>query len=234
MMRSYYEAEAGESWLERMMLATSDSEGVAERLRMVDAQLRARGVRHEAVLRAMAAVPRHEFVPAQQRLAAYEDRPLPLGHGQTISQPYMVAVMTEALEPTSTDRVLEVGTGSGYQAAVLNRVVADVVTFDWVPELADRARATLERLGIAGVRVMTGDGSLGSPGERFDGIIVTAGAPVVPPALFGQLVEGGRLVIPLGTPRHQVLTVIRRQGQAFREEQREGCVFVPLQGESGW
>ena len=216
------------------MLVTPDSEWAAERVRMVDEQLRARGVRHEGVLRAMAAVPRHEFVPAQHRSAAYEDRPLPLGHGQTISQPYMVAVMTEALEPTSTDRMLEVGTGSGYQAAVLARVVADVVTFDWVPKLADQARATLERLGITSVRVMAGDGSLGSPGERFDGIVVTAGAPVVPPALFEQLAEGGRLAIPLGTRMHQVLTVIRRQGKGFKEERREGCVFVPLQGDFGW
>lgn len=216
------------------MTTTSDSERIAQRLRMVEDQLRGRGIRHEGVLRAMSTVPRHAFVPTQHRDAAYEDRPLPIGYGQTISQPYMVAVMTEALEPVPTDRVLEVGTGSGYQAAVLAELVSDVVTFEWVPELADRAETTCARLGIENVHVYAGDGSLGSQEAPFDGIIVTAGAPAVPAPLFEQVSDGGRLVIPVGTRLHQVLTVIRRTSRGFREEQREGCVFVSLQGRCGW
>lgn len=201
---------------------------------MVDEQVRARGIRHEGVLQAMREVPRHEFVPAECRADAYDDRPLPIGQGQTISQPYMVAAMTAALDPGDGDQVLEVGTGSGYQAAVLARLVGSVRTIEWVPELADRARATFERLGVTNVEVSTGDGSLGIPGEQFDGIIVTAGAPEVPPALVEQLANGGRIVMPCGTRYHQVLTVIQRNNHSFQEEQRDGCVFVPLQGESGW
>ena len=216
------------------MATEADRGRAAERSHMVETQIRARGVRHAGVVRAMAAVPRHEFVPAASAPAAYKDRPLPIGHGQTISQPYMVAAMTAALEPAAGGRVLEVGTGSGYQAAVLARLVADVRTFEWVPELALRARATLARLGIANVRVMAGDGSRGVPGERFDGVIVTAGAPAAPPLLLDQLAVGGRLVMPRGTRHHQVLTVIRRRATGFDEDERDGCVFVPLLGESGW
>ena len=202
---------------------------------MVDAQLHARGIRSERVLDAMRHVPRHEFVPEEHGVSAYDDRPLPLGHGQTISQPYMVAVMTAALEAQPSDIVLEIGTGSGYQAAVLAYLVDRVVTFEWVPELAERARATLERLDIRNVQVDPGDGSLGTGGgERYDGIIVTAGAPTVPPELRDQLADGGRLVIPLGNRLYQELTVIRRVGQRFEEDRREGCVFVPLQGQYGW
>ena len=201
---------------------------------MVEEQIRVRRIRHEGVVRAMSEVPRHEFVPEEYRPEAYDDRPLPIGHGQTISQPYMVAAMTEALRPRAEDRVLEVGTGSGYQAAVLARLVASVCTIEWIPVLADRARATLERLGITKVRVLVGDGSLGVRGDQFDGIIVTAGAPEVPPALVEQLTEGGRIVMPCGTRQRQVLTVVHRQKHKFEEEQRDGCVFVPLQGESGW
>ena len=201
---------------------------------MVEEQIRVRRIRHEGVVRAMSEVPRHEFVPEEYRPEAYDDRPLPIGHGQTISQPYMVAAMTEALRPRAEDRVLEVGTGSGYQAAVLARLVASVCTIEWIPVLADRARATLERLGITNVRVLVGDGSLGVRGDQFDGIIVTAGAPEVPPALVEQLTEGGRIVMPCGTRQRQVLTVVHRQKHKFEEEQRDGCVFVPLQGESGW
>lgn len=211
-----------------------DADWPARRRRMVDSQIRRRGIRHDGVVRAMTEAPRHEFVPAAYRSEAYDDRPLPIGHGQTISQPYMVAAMTEAIEPAATDRVLEVGAGSGYQAAVLARLVAEVRTFEWVPELADRARATLARLGVANVQVTAGDGSLGAPGERFDGIMVTAGAPAAPPRLVEQLADGGRLVMPRGPRTHQVLTVIRRRGTGFDEEERGGCVFVPLRGASGW
>ncbi len=201
---------------------------------MVETQIRARGIRHAGVVSAMAAVPRHEFVTAAWAHDAYEDRPLSIGYGQTISQPYMVAAMTAALEPAPGDRVLEVGTGSGYQAAVLARLVATVHSVEWVPELAARARTTLAGLGIANVRVTAGDGSRGVPGERFDGIMVTAGAPAAPPPLLDQLAVGGRLVLPRGTRHHQVLTVIRRHETGFDEEERDGCVFVPLLGDSGW
>ena len=182
----------------------------------------------------MTQLPRHDFVPSAYRDMAYTDRPLPIGHGQTISQPYMVASMTEALEPTASDCVLEVGTGSGYQAAVLAEIVASVTTIEWFPELAETARTTVRRLGIDNVTVLAGDGSLGIEGESFDGIILTAGTGTVPPPLLTQLRDGGRLVIPRGSPGYQTLTVIRRAGANFKEEPHEGCVFVPLQGPYGW
>lgn len=213
---------------------TSDEARRAARHRMVDEQIRARGIRHDAVLAAMREVPRHAFVPAAHQAVAYEDRPLAIGHGQTISQPYMVAAMTAALDLHQTDRVLDVGTGSGYQAAVLARLAREVVSIEWIPELAEGARATLDRLGIDNVKVLTGDGSLGCPGERFEGILVAAGAPAVPPALREQLGDGGRLVIPVGTRTHQDLIVVHRVGDRFHEDRGDGCVFVPLQGEFGW
>ena len=182
----------------------------------------------------MSEVPRHEFVPETHRSAAYEDRPLPIGHGQTISQPYMVAAMTEALEPAPDDRVLEVGTGSGYQAAVLARLVNEVVTFEWVPELAELARATHTRLEITRVQVFAGDGSVGAGDEPFDGIMVTAGTGEIPPKLIDQLAPSGRLVMPLGTSGRQTLTVVRRTSGGVWKEQREDCVFVPLRGPHGW
>ena len=209
-------------------------EWIEARRRMVDTQIRTRGVQHPGVLRAMTDVPRHEFVPREHRADAYEDRPLPIGYGQTISQPYMVAAMTAALDPHADDQMLEVGTGSAYQAAVLARLVASVCTIEWVPELADRARAVLDRLGIDNVEVLTGDGTLGIPGRTFDGIVVTAGGPDVPAALVEQLDSEGRLVMPCGDRYHQVLTILRRHGSRVEQEQREGCVFVPLQGEGGF
>ena len=216
------------------MLTVSGSDRRAERLGMVDAQIRARGLRHQGVLRAMSEVPRQEFVAEPYRCAAYEDRPLPIGYGQTVSQPYMVAVMTVALKPGPEDRVLEVGTGSGYQAAVLARLVREVVTVEWVPELAARACATLRRLGVEGVEGRVGDGSLSAAGEPFDGIIVTAGAAEIPSPLVDQLAPGGRLVMPVGSPQSQILTVVHRTAGGLQEEQREDCVFVPLQGAYGW
>ena len=211
-----------------------DSDHADLRLRMVEAQLRSRGIRHEAVLSAMTQLPRHDFVPSPCRDMASTDQPLPIGHGQTISQPYMVACMTQALEPTASDCVLEVGTGSGYQAAVLAQIVASVTTIEWFPELAETARTTLQRLGIDNVTVLAGDGSLGIDGELFDGIILTAGTGTVPPPLLTQLRDGGRLVIPRGSPAYQTLTVVRRTGANFKEEPHEGCIFVPLQGPYGW
>jgi len=200
---------------------------------MVDEQLRVRGIKNESVLCVMSEVSRHEFVPVEYRSESYNDYPLPIGYDQTISQPYIVALMTSVLEPALSDSFLEIGTGSGYQTAVLSHLVAKVITFEWVPELAEIARNRFKRLGIKNVSVITGDGGLGSIEAPFDGIIVTAGAPKVPSPLFEQLAEGGRLGIPIGTRSHQVLTVIRRTSQGFQEEKHEGCVFVPLQGKFG-
>ena len=179
-------------------LETDDQ--VALRDRMVGEQLEARGVHDARVLAAMRDVPRHEFVPSGQHRFAYDDRPLSIGDGQTISQPYMVAIMTGALCPATEDLVLEVGTGSGYQAAVLSKLVREVISIEFVPQLADRARATLVRLGVSNVTVIAGDGSEGfATRQPYNGIIVTAGAPRVPDTLRHQLADGGRLVIPAGT-----------------------------------
>ena len=213
----------------------SQTTHVVLRGRMVAEQLEVRGVHDARVLAAMREVPRHEFVPPGQQRFAYDDRPLPIGSGQTISQPYMVAIMTQALCPTPADLVLEVGTGSGYQAAVLSKLVREVVSIEWVPQLADRARATLARLGVSNVMVLAGDGSEGfAERQPYNGIIVTAGAPRAPQTLRQQLASWGRLVIPVGTTSYQQLLVIRRQGGHCEEEWREGCVFVPLQGTHGW
>jgi len=210
-----------------------DAALTVRRKRMVETQIAARGVRDPGVLRAMAEVPRHLFVPAGSLDLAYEDHPLPIGEGQTISQPYIVALMTERLALGRKAKVLEVGTGSGYQAAVLARIAAEVFTIEIHEELARQAAATLGSLGARNVRVRSGDGFFGWPEEApFDGIIVTAAAPEVPPALFAQLKEGGRLIIPLGDPAaFQVLTVVtKRRGQPVREEILD-VRFVPMTGE---
>ena len=205
------------------------------RLRMVEEQIVARGVRNPRVVNALRVVPRHEFVPIEERIYAYEDRPLGIGAAQTISQPYMVAIMTTALDPGSSDRVLEVGTGSGYQAAVLGMLAGEAISIERVEELAVQARLRLSRLGFNNVTVHVGDGSAGWPdGKQFDGILVTAGAPHVPAGLRSQLADGGRLVVPVGSRTHQELLVIRREREEFHEERREGCVFVPLVGQFGW
>ena len=207
----------------------------ALRAHMVTEQLEAQRVDDARILAAMRQVPRHEFVPPDLRRFAYDDRPLSIGSGQTISQPYMVAVMTAALCPAPTDLVLEVGTGSGYQAAILAMLAREVVSIESVPELADGARATLARLGISSVTVIEGDGSVGFPERQpYDGIIVTAGAPRVPEPLRQQIADGGRLVVPVGTTSYQQVVVIQRHGGRFNEEAREGCVFVPLKGQHGW
>lgn len=212
-----------------------DAELASRREQMVRDQLVERGISHPAVLAAMREVPRHEFVAASQRAFAYDDRPLAVGYGQTISQPYMVAVMTEALDPHLDERVLEVGTGSGYQAAVLARLVREVISIECVPELAAQAGETLRQLRITNVTLIVGDGTLGYPERQpYDGIIVTAGAPAVPETLIAQLGEGGRVVIPVGSQMYQELFVIRRREGKIVEEHREGCVFVPLRGKYGW
>lgn len=207
----------------------------ALRLAMVRKQLEARGIRDQRVLEAMRAVPRHRFIPESRRYAAYDDMPLEIGYGQTISQPYMVGLMTQMLEVKPTDRVLEIGTGSGYQAAILASLAREVFTVERVPELAQRAQQTLYELGYDNVRVYEGDGTYGlSDHATYDGIIVTAGAPHVPEALKEQLAEGGRLVCPVGPRGMQHLIRIRREKQGFREEEGIGCIFVPLIGADGW
>jgi len=204
---------------------------------MVATQLRARGIRDERVLGALLVVPREHFVPEWQRGAAYADEALPIPVGQTISQPYMVARMTELLEVVAGDRVLEVGTGSGYQAAVLASLGCRVTTIERHPELAAAARERLVRLGFGdAVEVRVGDGSLGAPDEApWRGIVVTAAAPTVPTPLREQLdPDGGRLVVPVGSRDRQDLIVVTRRGDEWLERNDGPCVFVPLVGEAGF
>lgn len=198
--------------------------------RMVRDQLAARGIRDPRVLGAMGRVPRHELVPAAVRDQAYADRPLPIGHGQTISQPYIVAFMTEALAPQPTDRVLEVGTGSGYQAAVLSGLVAEVFSIEIVAPLAQRAEAELRRLGCANVRVRAGDGHLGWPeAAPFDAILVTCAPEQVPPALVAQLKVGGRMIIPVGsTWGAQELVLLRNRASGLETQSVLPVRFVPM------
>ncbi len=202
---------------------------------MVEQQCRARGVRDERVLEAMLRVPRHEFVQGALKERAYDDYPLPVGEGQTISQPYMVALMTEALGLSGEEKVLEIGTGSGYQSAVLAELVKGVFSVERLELLAKQARALLDRLEYAQVLVKVGDGTLGwKEYSPFDRILVTAGSPDVPPSLFEQLKEDGKLVIPLGDTQSQVLTLVeKRNGKELRRSLC-GCTFVPLIGKQGW
>jgi protein-L-isoaspartate(D-aspartate) O-methyltransferase len=202
---------------------------------MVRDQLRQRGIRDERVLAAMERVPRHEFVPPRYMSDAYGDHPIPIGHGQTISQPYIVAAMLQALELLPGDKVLEVGTGSGYQTALLAELVAQVYSIERHAALAEQARATLERLGYRNVHVLHGDGSHGLPeGAPFNAITVGAAAPRVPPPLEQQLAEGGRMIIPVGGAPGQELQFIRRCDGQLQVQPMEGCRFVPLVGEEGF
>jgi protein-L-isoaspartate(D-aspartate) O-methyltransferase len=203
---------------------------------MVARQLERRGIRDERVLEAMASTPREVFVPGVPVSLAYDDRALPIDAGQTISQPYMVARMTELLGVEPGDRILEVGTGSGYQAAVLARLGARVTTIERHADLTDAVRERLLDLGIEGVDLRVGDGSLGLPDEEpWDGIVVTAGAPSIPDALREQLAPGARLVIPIGPLDRQDLIVVERRGPHDWQEWSDGpVVFVPLVGEAGW
>jgi len=205
------------------------------RVHMVERQIAARGVRDPRVLEALGDVPRHLFVPDDQRLHAYEDRALPIASGQTISQPYMVAIMTELLGAEAHHRVLEIGTGSGYQTAVLSRLSKQVITIERHPELARMAGRVFEQLGLTNVAIRVGDGTEGLPEEApFDRILVTAGAPSIPESLKAQLADTGRLVLPVGPSGYQHLTVIDRFGTSFEQQEREACVFVPLIGRHGW
>ncbi len=220
-----------------MSSKNSDKEKYYARLRhqMVETQIRNRGVTNPVVLKAMRNVPRHLFVPESVRSQAYDDHPLPIGHGQTISQPYMVAFMTEALAPRTGMKVLEIGTGSGYQTAVLLEAGAEVYSIERVQELAEKAKKQLEALGYSRFYIRVGDGTLGWPeAAPFDGIIVTAGAPEIPQPLVNQLADGGRLVIPVGDRMGQdLLLVEKREGQVFIQN-LGGCVFVKLIGKHGW
>ena len=207
----------------------------AAREAMVATQIERRGVRDRRVLEAMRSVLRHRFVDAHLEPFAYDDRPLPIGEGQTISQPYMVAVMTEALGVGADDRVLEIGTGSGYQTAVLAQLAREVISIERHAPLADRARGLLEDLAVDNVTVIVGDGSEGWPaGAPYDRILVTAGAPNVPETLRTQLAPGGRLVIPVGPSGLQHVTIIDRTPDGFRERLGDACVFVPLVGKHAW
>jgi protein-L-isoaspartate(D-aspartate) O-methyltransferase len=202
---------------------------------MVEEQLRRRGIRDERVLTAMAKVPRDAFVAAEDAPNAYGDSPLPIGAGQTISQPYIVAAMLEQLELRPQDRVLEVGTGTGYEAAILGELTAEVWTIERQPELAETSRSILQRLGCANVHVVQGDGSRGLPDQApFDKILVAAAAPRIPEMLIEQLADGGKMIVPVGTRQEQQLQLIRKTGDQVTVTPRDLCRFVPLVGEQGW
>lgn len=201
---------------------------------MLNSQLRARGIVDPRVLEAMLRVPRHEFVPEPYRADSYQDHPLPIGEGQTISQPYVVAVMLELLQLTGSEKVLEVGTGSGYVTALLAQLAAQVFSIERYPDLASAAARTLARLGYTNVQVFTGDGSLGLPAiAPFDAILVSAAAPIVPPALLAQLRDGGRMVIPVGSFEAQKLQFIRMIEGQPQVTSLDPVRFVPLVSSKG-
>ena len=205
------------------------------RARMVEDQLVGRGISDPRVLAAMAKVERHRFVEEALQDRAYEDRPLPIGERQTISQPFMVGLMTQALELRGDERVLEVGTGCGYQTAVLAELAANVFSIERISKLASEARRLLDRLSYANVAIRVGDGSLGWAEEvPFDAILVTAGTPQIPRPLVGQLRDGGRLVFPIGEEELQTLVRIRKEETGLREEYFGDCRFVKLVGRYGW
>jgi len=207
-----------------------------QREQMVEEQLERRGIRDPRVLDAMRTVPRHLFVPIDCREQAYDDTPLPIGYQQTISQPYMVAVMLEALALQGLEQVLEIGTGSGYQAALLGRLAQKVYTVEVIPELGQRAHAMFSQLGYENIEVVAANGSIGWKGAApYDAIIVAAASPTVPSSLVAQLKEGGRLILPVGNLWDQtLLRVHKRQGGELQTETLGSCTFVPLIGEEGW
>lgn len=212
-----------------------DPRFVAARERMVAEQLSARGIHSGRVLAAMASIPRQAFVARQFWNEAYEDHPIPIGEGQTISQPYIVAAMLESLSVAPGDRVLEVGSGTGYQAALLGHLAHTVVSIERQPQLAEDARSNLAMLGYSNVEVITGDGSLGYPPRApYDRIIVAAASPALPRGLFAQLAEGGRMIVPVGNRDAQVLRLVRKIKGEPHVSDLEACRFVPLLGESGF
>jgi protein-L-isoaspartate(D-aspartate) O-methyltransferase len=208
----------------------------SERQRMVDRQLRKRGIHDLRVLDAMRTIPREEFVPPDCRVCSYQDEPLQIGYGQTISQPYMIALMAELLELTGCETVLDVGGGCGYHAAVLGALAACVVSIEIIPGLARQAQQNLLRTGLGGnISVICGDGSQGWPeGAPYDGISVAAAAPEIPAALMAQLKDPGRLIIPVGAMFDQELRVIAKSGGQVQERVATFCRFVPLRGDQGW
>lgn len=217
------------------MDAENNRDWAAQRRAMVEEQIRKRGISSPRLLEALARIPRHLFVPEELAPHAYEDRALGIGEQQTISQPYMVAAMTEYLELQGSERVLEVGAGSGYQAAVLAELAREVITVEKNVSLAESARARLASLGYLNIRVEIGDGTLGwADAAPFDGILVAAAAPAVPPPLTAQLAEGGRLVIPVGESDKQMLMRIRKRDGEIMQEKLFACQFVPLLGRYGW
>jgi len=206
-----------------------------ERERMVEEQLATRGVIDPRVLAVLRSVPRHRFVQEALRDRAYGDHPLPIGEEQTISQPFIVGLMSALLELTGQEKVLEVGTGSGYQTAVLAELARRVCSIERLPRLAERARGTLESLGYDNVWVRVGNGTLGWPDQApFDRIIVTAGGPAVPPPLVQQLAEGGRMILPVGSADNQVLTIVENVGGEIRQRTQGECKFVKLVGKYAW
>jgi len=213
--------------------ASADRDPEADRrARMVTRQIEARGVKNRRVLAALRKVPRHEFVPRDVRPFAYQDSALPIGEEQTISQPYIVAIMTELARPTPRAKVLEIGTGSGYQAAVLAEIVREVYTIEIVPALCQRAEATLRRLAYDNVFVRCGDGYRGWPEKApFDAVVVTAAAPELPQPLVDQLRLGGRLVIPVGEPQRGELLVVTKTSRGLERRSVEPVAFVPMTGE---
>lgn len=211
-------------------LLMADDPLTLQREHMVREQVESRGIRNPDVLRVMRATPRHLFIPVTVRSLAYQDRPLPIGYGATISQPYIVALMTELLAPAKPHRVLEIGTGSGYQAAILGQLASQVYTIEIIPELARSAGETLRRLGYSNITVREGDGYKGWPEEApFDRIILTAAPPEVPQALMAQLGRGGRLIAPIGTTWNQELIVIEKKSDGKIQRRSEGgVIFVPM------
>jgi len=208
---------------------------LAERQNMVAFQLRRRGLRDDRVLQAMEHVPRHEFIAPQLWNRAYADDPVPIGEGQTISQPYIVAYMLEALNFSPDHRVLEIGTGTGYQASLLAELAREVVTIERHEKLADTARHNLERLGYKNVTVIHADGTQGWPGNApYDRIIVAAAAPKIPPPLLDQLTDDGRLIIPVGSTEVQELLLVEKKADQYFTSRLEGCRFVPLIGAEGF
>ncbi|NWG33837.1 MAG: protein-L-isoaspartate(D-aspartate) O-methyltransferase [Chloroflexi bacterium] len=215
-------------------MANLPQDFLEERKFMVARQLRGRGISDRRVLDAFETIPRHLFVPAEHRISAYADNPLPIGFNQTISQPFIVAYMTQTLELTGDERALEVGTGSGYQAAILSALAAEVHTVELIPALAERAARTLACLGISNVFIHVGDGSQGwKASAPYDAIIVSAAGPRVPPSLLDQLVDGGRMILPVGERGGQILELWRREGESFSHETLLPVAFVPLRGKEG-